>query len=114
MGSVPTQEMSRPRQAETRPRMMLLPDTPAMMVRPKTQTMKYSAVPSWAAILATWGPRNNSIRAENTPPKVEAYRAIFSAALVRPWRESGWPSSMVAAAWGVPGVLMRMADTLPP
>ena len=34
---------------------MLLPDTPAMMVRPKTQTMKYSAVPSWAATRATWG-----------------------------------------------------------
>ena len=114
MGSEPTQEMSRPRQAEIKPLIMLLPDTPAMMVRPKTQTIKYSAVPSWAATLATWGPRNRSIRAENTPPKVEAYRAIFSAALVRPCSESGWPSSMVAAAWGVPGVLMRMADTLPP
>jgi len=85
-----------------------------MMVRPKTQTIKYSAVPSWAAIFATWGPKNSSIRAENTPPKVEAYRAIFSAALVRPCSDRGWPSSMVAAAWGVPGVLMRMADTLPP
>ena len=93
---------------------MLLPDTPAMMVSPNRHTIKYSAVPSWAATLATWGPRNSSIRAEKIPPKVEAYRAIFSAALVRPCLLRGWPSIMVAAAWGVPGVLMRMAETLPP
>ena len=98
MGSEPTQEMSSPRHAEINPLIMLLPDTPAMMVRPKTQTMKYSAVPSWAATRATWGPRNSSISAENTPPKVEAYRAIFSAALVRPCSDRGCPSSMVAAA----------------
>ena len=114
MGSVPTQESSRPTQAEMMPLIMLLPDTPAMMVRPNRHTMKYSAVPSWAATRATWGPRNSSISAENTPPKVEAYRAIFSAALVRPCLDRGCPSSMVAAAWGVPGVLIRMADTLPP
>ena len=48
------------------------------------------------------------------PPKVEAYRAIFNAALVLPFWDKGWPSSMVVAAWGVPGVLIRMAETLPP
>ena len=51
---------------------MLFPETPAMMVKPNTQTMKYSGVPSCAATFATCGPRNRSIRAENTPPKVEA------------------------------------------
>ena len=76
--------------------------------------MKYSAVPSIAEIFATWGPRNNSTSAEKMPPKVDAYRAIFSAALVRPRLDRGWPSSMVAAAWGVPGVLIRIAETDPP
>ena len=93
---------------------MLFPDTPAMMVRPNRHTIKYSAVPSCAAIFATCGPKNSSISAENTPPKVEAYRAIFSAAFVRPRLDRGWPSSMVAAACGVPGVLIRIAETLPP
>ena len=96
------------------PRTRLLPETPAMIVRPKRQTIKYSAVPSCAAILATWGPRNSRASAEKIPPKVEASRAIFRAALVRPFWERGYPSSMVAAAWGVPGVLIKMAETLPP
>ena len=96
------------------PLVRLLPETPAMMVIPNRQTIKYSAVPSIAEIFATWGPRNSSTRAEKIPPKVEAYRAIFSAALVRPCLDRGWPSIMVAAAWGVPGVLIRMAETDPP
>ena len=50
----------------------LLPETPAMMVMPNRQTMKYSAVPSCAEILATWGPRKSSTSAEKMPPKVEA------------------------------------------
>ena len=67
----------------------LLPETPAMMVMPNRQTMKYSAVPSCAEILATWGPRKSSTSAEKMPPKVEAYSAILRAALVRPILDSG-------------------------
>ena len=78
-----------PRQAAMMPLVRLLPETPAMMVIPNRQTMKYSAVPSIAEIFATWGPRNSSTRAEKIPPKVEAYRAIFSAALVRPCLDRG-------------------------
>ena len=69
---------------------------------------------SCEATSATWGPKNRSIKAEKIPPKVEAYKAIFKAAFVRPFWDRGCPSIIVVAAWGVPGVLIKIADTLPP
>ena len=89
IGSAPMQETSRPMQAAITPLLRLSPEIPAMMVRPNMHTRKYSAVPSIAATLATCGARKSSISAEKMPPKVEAYSAIFSAALVRPCWLSG-------------------------
>ena len=68
----------------------------------------------FAATFATCGAKNKSVKAENIPPNVDAYRAIFKAAFVRPFSDRGCPSSMVVAACGVPGVLIKIADTLPP
>lgn len=66
------QEINKPRQAEMIPLIMLLPEIPAMIVSPKTQTRKYSAVPMFAATFATWGARNKRVSAEKIPPKVDA------------------------------------------
>ena len=45
---------------------------------------------------------------------LEASSAILRAFLARPFFAIGFPSSIVAAAWGVPGVFIRIAEIDPP
>jgi hypothetical protein len=49
-----------------------------------------------------------------SPPTVEQITARLSARLALPDCRIGYPSSAVAAADGMPGTPMRMADTEPP
>ena len=55
MGSMPTVEMSSPSTPDISPLSMDLDDTPAMMVRPKSESQKYSGLLNFMASWASGG-----------------------------------------------------------
>ena len=93
---------------------MLLPLTEAITDSPNTARAKYSGAPKWMAILLICGAKNRRHNALTSPPKVDAARAMSRAFLVFPFFDRGYPSSRVAAAAFVPGVLIRIAVMEPP
>ena len=60
MGSMPMVEISRPMPPEMRPLRMDLDDTPAMMVRPKSESQKYSGLLNFMASWASSGEKKYS------------------------------------------------------
>ena len=84
MGSSPIVAMNRPNAPEVIPAMSDFPETPAIMVRPKAHTRKYSGVPIFWANLLTWGAKNSKTIALRIPPNVEACKAMFKAFLAWP------------------------------
>ncbi len=75
---------------------------------------KNSGGPNFRPILAIWGERKVMIMAPVIPPKKDATVDIPMAFPANPFWDRGYPSKRVAAAEGVPGVLMRMPDIDPP
>ena len=90
------------------------PEIEMMTERPKIASPKYSTGPNSSATLETKGDAKVMINAPTTPPKNEANSAMAMARPASPRFAIGYPSMTVAAAAGVPGVLMRMAEMAPP
>ena len=84
-------------------------DRVATMVRPKMPRAKYSGALKFRAKRASCGATPARMKQENTPPTKEATVVISRARNDSPLAVSRGPSSMVAAAAAVPGVLTRMA-----
>lgn len=60
------------------------------------------------------GARKNNAIAPAIPPQKDAMHASCNASPPRPFLVIGKPSIVVAAEAGVPGVLSRQAEILPP
>ena len=114
MGSVPISARKRPMTPIRSPLTMLSVETAAMQVSAMTISAKTSIEPKRTATRASCGAAAISSAQERSPPSTEAEVAQPSASPARPARAMGKPSSVVAAACGVPGVLMRMAEIEPP
>ena len=89
MLSTPTVASSMPSAPLTRPFMMLLPLTEAMIDRPNRARAKYSGAPKLMAIWLMGGEKNSRASALTSPPKVEATSAISSALSGLPFLASG-------------------------
>ncbi len=114
MGSRPTVETIRPKNAATNP---LANDEPARLattVSENITSIAYSGGPIFRAIRAMGMAENNSTRSLKLSPITEAVSAVVKAFFGFPWSVNGYPSNVVAAASGVPGVLRRIADMDPP
>ena len=79
ISSTPTVASTRPRQPEIRPLSTFLPEAPAMMLRPNTQSEKYSGARKLRATLASWGAIRSRHRPLKRPPATEATTAMPSA-----------------------------------
>ena len=112
--SCPTSAIKIPTMPPIRPLMMLSPEILAMMLSPKNVMQKYSGGPKVCATRAMAGEAKRQISALTMPPKNEAYSAICSAFKDFPCNVMGYPSSVVAALAGVPGVLIKIAVMEPP
>lgn len=88
MGSMPMVEMSRPMPPEMRPLRMDLDDTPAMMVRPKSESQKYSGLLNFMASCASSGEKKYSEMQLKRPPQKEAKQAVNKALAALPRRVS--------------------------
>ena len=86
MGSMPMVESSRPSAPEIRPFTMDLELTPAMMVRPKMDSQKYSGEPNFMASWASRGAKKYKEMQERSPPKKEEMQAVPRALPAFPWR----------------------------
>lgn len=115
MGSCPTWESSSPAMPAIHPfRGSLGAVRLPQMTMPKMERTKNSHEPNWRAIF----PRRGEKTARQTRPKKvpipEEVVARPMAYPASPLRARGLPSMQVAALAGVPGMLSRMADRLPP
>ncbi len=81
---------------------------------PKTARAKYSGALNRRAKLARIGAKKVRQRAVKVPPIPEAIVAMPMALPAMPFWARGYPSNTVAAAAGVPGVLIRMEAMPPP
>ena len=82
--------------------------------RPKTARAKYSGALNRSAKLARIGAKKVRQSAVKVPPMPEAIVAMPMALPAIPFCAKGYPSNTVAAAAGVPGVLIRMEAIPPP
>ncbi|MPM66177.1 hypothetical protein SDC9_113084 [bioreactor metagenome] len=114
VASWPTIEIRMPRHPAMIPLSIFFPLTPAIIEIPKTARVKYSAGPKNRVTFAIGGAANSRTIALTTPPKTEAYRATIKADFARPFFARAYPSITVAAAFGVPGVFMSIAEIDPP
>ena len=112
-GSMPIMAISSPRQAEMQPFNKAPSAREATMVKPKKPRAKYSGALKSSAKLASCGATVVKTKQENTPPIKDAQVVISRAFRDCPFSVSLGPSSMVAAAAAVPGVLTKIAVILP-
>lgn len=103
-----------PKNALTRPLEIDLPEIAMMTDSPNTASMNISPGPNDIAMPAIVGERNVITSAPMMPPQKEENIAMESARPACPFWHIGYPSSSVAAAAGVPGAWMRMAEIDPP
>jgi hypothetical protein len=85
-----------------------------IMLIPKKAKAKVSGALNFRAMLARVGAIKISIMPLIMPPPKEATVEIPKALPDSPLRVKGYPSKTVAAADGVPGVLIRIAVMEPP
>ena len=71
-GSRPMVDSSRPKAPEIRPLTIDLPETPAMMVRPKIDSQKYSAERNFSVSWASSGAKKYREMQLKRPPQKEA------------------------------------------
>ena len=114
IGSVPMVARNKPIVPASKPFNMLPRDTPAMQVSAMQISAKVSMGPNSRANCASCGAAKISTTAENSPPMVDAIVDQPMARSALPCCVIGKPSSIVAADCGVPGVLMRIAESDPP
>ena len=86
----------------------------ASIVKPKIANAKYSGWPNSYASWARIGAKKTRIITLKIPPTVLETVAIPKALPASPFWAKGYPSKQVAAAAGVPGVLIRTAVIAPP
>lgn len=114
IGSSPIVAIRRPKKPAINPLTSDFPETLAIMVRPNIIRAKYSSGPNLRANRANCGAINIKQKVEIIPPVVDAIVAIPIAFPASPFWANGYPSSTVAAADGVPGIEIRIADIDPP
>ena len=79
MGSMPMVDSSRPSAPEIRPFSRDLDATPAIMVRPKIESQKYSGDPNFMASCASSGAKKYKETQESRPPQKDEKQATASA-----------------------------------
>ena len=103
----------RPRPAIASPLSMEFPASAASVVRPQIASIRYSGGPSASAALRISGMSRTSTKMPTVEPSAEEDAAQPIAVRAWPALVIGYPSSMVAAFWALPGILKRMAVTEP-
>ena len=88
MGSMPTVEIKRPSTPLIRPLSIDLELTPAMMVKPKRESQKYSGLLNFMASWASGGEKKYREMQLKRPPQKEARQATVSARAASPLRVS--------------------------
>ncbi|MPM90509.1 hypothetical protein SDC9_137630 [bioreactor metagenome] len=114
MLSIPMKERLIPSAPHSTPLAKLFPEMEAMMERPKTASKKNSGALNRRASFASCGEISHKASTLTTPPRKEETVEIPNARPLSPRLENSKPSSTVAAAAGVPGVLSRIAEMDPP
>ncbi len=113
-GSWPIDTMARPMSADNSPLTHDLAANEQMTVKPSSTRLNKSGARKPSAMSARRGAIKNRHNALNSPPRKLARTAIPSARPASPRATIGCPSSAVAAADGVPGMLSMIAAKLPP
>ena len=103
----------RPRQPATRPFTRASPLSEATNVIPSSASMKNSGEPKVSTSGRTIGMASASTRAPKTAPKSELMMAAPSARPASPFLAMGWPSTIVEAVVGSPGIPKRI-DVMSP
>jgi len=113
-GSKPIVVIINPNIPEIKPFKIDFPETVIMMPRPKKAKAKNSGGPNFKAILAICGEQKVIIKALINPPKKDAMVAMPIAFPANPFLPITYPSNTVAAAEGVPGIPIKIAEIDPP
>ena len=114
MLSTPTKDKRSPKHPDRSPFKSDLPEMLAIMLMPKKASANVSGALNFRAMFARIGEMTISKRPLIMPPPKEATVEIPKALPDSPLFVKGYPSKMVAAAEGVPGVLIRIAVMEPP
>ncbi len=112
--SIPTNARLIPNPPVRTPLARLFPLIEAMIESPKTARRKNSGALNRRASFASWGEISHKAMTLTTPPIKEETVEIPKARPLSPRLENSYPSKMVAAAAGVPGVRRRIAEIEPP
>ena len=88
-------------------------NVPQIMI-PKIVNQKYSNEKKLRAAFPMIGVKTANIIIPNNEPRKEPVVAIPMASPALPCCASGYPSTVVAALAGVPGILIKIAVRLPP
>src|SRR5439155_299360 len=104
----------RPRQPATSPFTRASPLSEATNVMPSNASMKNSGEPKVSTSGRTIGMASASTRAPKTAPKSELMMAAPSARPASPFLAMGWPSTIVEAVVGSPGIPKRIDLELGP
>lgn len=107
-------EIINPNPPEISPFVIDLVLAPAIIVNPNIDNQKYSAGPNFNASVANVGANKYKDIELRIPPIKEAMTAVPKAFPAFPFNVSSYPSIAVAAAAGVPGVRISIADIDPP
>ncbi len=102
-----------PRQPATSPFTRASPLSEATNVMPSSASMKNSGEPKVSTSGRTIGMASASTRAPKTAPKSERMMAAPSARPASPFLAMGWPSTIVEAVVGSPGIPKRI-DVMSP
>ena len=109
IGSRPIIPIIIPKNTENKPFHTEFPVRELMHKRENPVNRVYSGGPKFKAILARNPAAKINITSLKVSPNTDEYKAIFIALTPLPFCASGYPSSTVAAAAGVPGVLIKIA-----
>src|SRR5438128_1768214 len=112
-GSSPIVASQSPRSPATRPFKMASPESEATNVMPSRASMKNSGEPNVSTSGRTIGIARASTIAPNAAPNSELMIAAPSALPVSPFFAIAWPSTIVAAVVGSPGMPKRI-DVMSP
>ena len=114
IGSIPIVDIINPNPPEISPFVIDFVLAPAIIVNPNIDSQKYSAGPNFNARVARVGANKYNEIELSIPPIKEAITAVPKAFPAFPCTVSSYPSIAVAAAAGVPGVRISIADIDPP
>ena len=114
IGSMPMVESQRPMRPEMSVFTRLPPSRQVRTERPRKETANSSEGPNFSATAESCGLMSAIAKAATSPPKAEPMSETPSALPASPRWAIGYPSKVVGALEGVPGILNRMAVMPPP